>query len=382
MADDRVAGAVAELYGADPDAFTERRKALVAAAREAGDRDAAAAIGALRKPTRSAWVVNRLARADPDAPARLAALAAELRAAERAKDGPRLRELSAARGALVDALTAQALAAVGVFDPPSSLRDEVTATLTAALADPATAAAFAAGSLTKAAQWSGFGYADLAPADDSAPDGARSPDAVDPGPVDIATRRSRRARAATESGSGARRAPLAEPDDQSAPSRPAATSRPTRLPRQSDRAKLGQADASPSAPATAQRPAREQSQRAAQERSRRAAEEQRLAAEERRLAQEAAERAARAREKFDDAERTLAQASAVAAEAGAVEDRLEAEVRDLEGRLTTARDDLAAARRHARHAEAAERRARQGLDRLPRPLRPKGLCRYVFDCLV
>ena len=90
-------------------------------------------------------MVNQLARADPDAPARLAALAAELRAAERAKDGPRLRELSAARGALIDALTDQALAAAGVPDPPASLRAEVTATLTAAMADPGTAAAFAAG---------------------------------------------------------------------------------------------------------------------------------------------------------------------------------------------------------------------------------------------
>ena len=202
MAEDLVAGAVAELYGADPDAFTERRKALAAAAREAGDKQSAATIAALRKPTRAAWLVNRLARAEPDAPARLAALAAELRAAERAKDGARLRELSADRGALIDALTDRALAATGVLDPPSSLREEVTATLTAALADPGTAAAFAAGNLTKAAQWSGFGYADFAPADDSPPDLARSADARDRAPVDLATRRSRRARAATESGSG------------------------------------------------------------------------------------------------------------------------------------------------------------------------------------
>lgn len=366
MAEDLVAGAVAELYGADPDAFTERRKALAAAAREAGDKQSAATITALRKPTRAAWLVNRLARAEPDAPARLAALAAELRAAERARDGARLRELSADRGALIDALTDRALAATGVVDPPASLREEVTATLTAALADPGTAAAFAAGNLTKAAQWSGFGYADFAPADDSSPDGA-----PDPAPVDIATRRSRRARAATESGSGGRGASSAEPAERSAPSLPAAAPRPARLPRQADRAKLGRAGV-----------AQEQSRRAEREQSRREAEEQRAAAEEQRAAQEAAERAARAREKFDDAERALAQASAVAAEAAAVEDRLEAQVRDLEGRLTTAREDLAAARRHARHAEAAERRARQALDRMPRPLRRKGLCRYVFDCLV
>ena len=172
---DRVAAAGAELYGADPEAFTERRKALVAEAKTAGDKSAAAVIAALRKPTRAAWVVNRLGRADPGAPARLAGLAAALRAAEQAKDGPRLRELSAERGALIDALTAQALATAGVPDPPTSLRDEVAATLTAALADPATATEFAAGTLTKAAHWSGFGFgfgfggADLAPPDSAVP---------------------------------------------------------------------------------------------------------------------------------------------------------------------------------------------------------------------
>jgi hypothetical protein len=380
VADDRVAAAVAELYGADPDAFTERRKALVVAAREAGDKQSAAAITALRKPTRAAWVVNQLARTDPDAPARLVAMAAELRDAERAKDGPRLRELSAARGALIDALTAQALAAADVFDPPSSLRAEVTDTLTAALGDPETAAGFAAGALTKAAQWSGFGYADLGQADDAAPDGRRSPAVdvapakavapVDAAPVDIAAQRSRRARSATASGSGARGAPVAEPDGRSAPSRPAATPRPTRGPSRSDAAKSDRTGARSSAEAATQRAAREQRRLAEVQEQERL----RLVAEEQRLAQEAADRADRAREKYEDAERTLGQASTAAADAGAVEDRLEAEVRDLEERLTKARDDLADARRRARHAEAAERRARGAFERLPHPLLPKALC--------
>ena len=59
-------------------------------------------------------------------------------------------------------------------------------------------------------------------------------------------------------------------------------------------------------------------------------------------------------------------AATAAAEAVTEEDRLEAEVRDLERRLTQARSDLAGARMRARHAEAAERRARQALERLPR----------------
>ena len=154
---DRVAAAVEELYGADPQAFTERRAELAAAARSAGDREGAKAIGALRRPTRAAWVVNHLARSDPSAPAKLAELATALRAAQQAGHGPRLRELSAARGALVDALTSQALSAAGVPDAPPSLRAEVTDTLTAAVADPDVAAGFASGTLTRAMQWSGFG---------------------------------------------------------------------------------------------------------------------------------------------------------------------------------------------------------------------------------
>ena len=157
MASDRVTAAAAELYGADPRDFTARRKALADAARAAGDRDAAKEITALRKPTRAAWVVNRLARTDPAAPERLATLAAGLRDAAEAKDGRKLRELSARRGELIDALTGQALDAAGVPDPPAALREEVTATLTSALADPETAGQFAVGTMTRAAEWAGFG---------------------------------------------------------------------------------------------------------------------------------------------------------------------------------------------------------------------------------
>ena len=88
--------------------------------------------------------------------------------------GGGLRELSAERGSLLDGLVAQALAAAGTPDPPPTLRAEVTDTLTAALADPATAADFATGTLTKAAQWGGFGYAGFGVADGSAADGPSS----------------------------------------------------------------------------------------------------------------------------------------------------------------------------------------------------------------
>src|ERR1035441_9034536 len=156
---DLLADAVAELYEADPDRFTERRQELVTSAREAAQAAVAKQIAGLRKPTRSAWVVNRLVRADPQVASRLAALAAELRA-EPSMDGTRIRELTAARGRLVDELTRQALQVSDLPAPPAALREEVTATLDAAIADPEVAANL--GTLVRAAHWAGFGLAPVA----------------------------------------------------------------------------------------------------------------------------------------------------------------------------------------------------------------------------
>ena len=101
--DDGVSGsdflreATAELYGSDPEEFTERRTALASQARAAGDRAAAKEIAGLRKPTRSAWMINQLVRADPGVAGRLTGLGDELRAAATALDGAKIRELSQER---------------------------------------------------------------------------------------------------------------------------------------------------------------------------------------------------------------------------------------------------------------------------------------------
>ena len=178
----------AELYQLDPDEFMARRQELAASAREAGQPAVAKQIAALRKPTRSAWAVNRLVRAEPEATRRLTDLAAELRDAERAMDGARIRELSAARRRLVDDLTAQALAPLRT--PPFALREEVMATFDAAIADPGVAASL--GTLVRAAHWAGFG---LAPA----PDGASAPQPIakkpkTPDPAEAGAERERRRR--------------------------------------------------------------------------------------------------------------------------------------------------------------------------------------------
>jgi hypothetical protein len=162
---DLLADAVAELYEADPDEFTGRRQELAAGARDAGEPAVAKQITALRKPTRSAWVVNRLVREVPEVRARLDALAADLRAAAGSADGGRIRELTAARARLVDELTRQALQVSDLPAPPAALREEVTATLDAAIADPEVAANL--GTLVRSAQWAGFGP--ITPLPDGAP---------------------------------------------------------------------------------------------------------------------------------------------------------------------------------------------------------------------
>jgi hypothetical protein len=154
---DLLSEAAAELYSSDPDEFVERRGALVARAREAGQAPAAKQIAALRKPTRSAWVINRLVRADPGVTAELGGLGAELRAAQGSLDGPAIRELSQRRRELIDSLARRAFTVAGVPAPPASLRDEVAATLGAALADPQFADTLAAGALVRAVQAEGFG---------------------------------------------------------------------------------------------------------------------------------------------------------------------------------------------------------------------------------
>ena len=158
---DLLAEAEAELYADDPDGFTARRAELAERARDAGEPAVAKKITALRKPTRSAWVVNRLVRSDPGVRSRLDSLAADLR---EASGGGRLRELTAARSKLVDELTRAALE--GLPAPPAALREEVTATLDAAIADPEVAAGL--GTLARAAHYAGFGLAPL-------PDGAPAP---------------------------------------------------------------------------------------------------------------------------------------------------------------------------------------------------------------
>ena len=148
-----VEDALDELYAARPDDFTALRHALAATARGSGDAAAAKRITGSRKPTPAAWVVNLLVR-DGTAKARLTELGSRLREAHAAMDGEAIRALTTEQRKLVDELARDGFRGAEL-DPSAALRDDVVATLQAAIADPDVTARL--GRLTKAEQWSGFG---------------------------------------------------------------------------------------------------------------------------------------------------------------------------------------------------------------------------------
>ncbi len=143
------------LYWAPPKDFTAERTKLTAAAKGRGDDAAAKRISAANKPTTAAWIVNRLALRHTDTKQRLAELGDRLRAAHVAMDGARIRDLSAEQHQLIDELMRAALEAADVSQPSSVVRDDITSTLQAAIADPEVRERL--GRLARPEQWSGFG---------------------------------------------------------------------------------------------------------------------------------------------------------------------------------------------------------------------------------
>ena len=101
--------AAKELYALSPDDFIERRQQLVAEARQARDRDLATQIGHLRRPTRTAWLINLLARDESAALNALFELGTALQDAQQRMAGDELRQLSAERRKTVDALAQRAV---------------------------------------------------------------------------------------------------------------------------------------------------------------------------------------------------------------------------------------------------------------------------------
>ncbi len=148
-----------ELYAASPDEFVERRKLRADEARAAKDRPLVKAVGQLRRPTRSAWMVNLLALESPDDVRALLDLGAALGEAQRRASGPDLRRLSKERQTTLDAMTRRAteLASVRGYQATEATRQEVSQTLQAALADSSVAELVRTGRVIQPAAYGGFG---------------------------------------------------------------------------------------------------------------------------------------------------------------------------------------------------------------------------------
>ncbi len=158
-----MAEAADELYGLAPGDFTAARDEKARQLRAAGQRDEAAAIKKLARPTASAWLVNQLARTAPLQMTRLYELGTDLQEAQRALAGDRLRGLSVQRRQVVSDLVAAAsdLAVRADQSASDAVLGEVRATLEAALADADARTAVQSGRLAKALAYAGLGEVDL-----------------------------------------------------------------------------------------------------------------------------------------------------------------------------------------------------------------------------
>ena len=156
---DRVDDVEQELYAVPPADFVRLRDELVAQAKQAGDADLARHIGALRRPTAGAWLANLLRREHPEQVEELVGLGAALREAQEGLDATQLRELGQQRHRVVGALVALARRTAAEQGHPAGVAaaEDLEATLTAALADPAAADALLAGRLVHGLTYAGLG---------------------------------------------------------------------------------------------------------------------------------------------------------------------------------------------------------------------------------
>ncbi len=152
-----------DLYRLAPAAFTAARDAAAKQARADGDREAAAALKALRRPTVAAWLLNALVHEEPALVTQLLQLGPDLAQAQAGGDAVALRALGEQRRGLVEAVADRAATATGRPLSPTA-RAEVVATLEAALADPGSAEAVRSGRLVRPLSYAGFGDVDLSDA--------------------------------------------------------------------------------------------------------------------------------------------------------------------------------------------------------------------------
>lgn len=153
-----------ELYALDPDEFVGARDAIVKRLRTDGDRDAAAAVAKLRRPTVPAWALNVVAREHPGEVAAVLEAGERLRAAQEKAlrgDAAALRTATAERRDAIAAVSALVAEVLGERAPAQA--GAVSATLEAATVDPEVAELLRAGRLDRerSAAAAGFGFGDV-----------------------------------------------------------------------------------------------------------------------------------------------------------------------------------------------------------------------------
>ncbi|WP_093078032.1 hypothetical protein [Pseudonocardia oroxyli] len=351
----RIEAAADELYGVPPEDFVPVRDELVAEAKAADDKEAAKAIGRLRRPNQAAWLANLLARERGDQLDALLDLAGELNSAQRALDGAQLRALSAQRSKLVGAMAREArrIAAADGHRVTESVERDLRGILDAALADPDIADEVRSGRLTRTVSWSGFG-----PEAGASSLGGRA--AARPGtrePREPRTARTPRRPAPGRPGQGLpgveprrgrRTVGPGEPGDDVLET-PETTESPSDAP--SDR----ESDTESDTESEAERRERERAERAEAERRQR----ERAAAEE--AVAESRRTAERAADAHEDATATLRDAESERDDAGARVEQLTAELDRAREARTAAQSAVKDAARAEREASRAARDAAAAL---------------------
>jgi hypothetical protein len=149
------------LYAGPADSFTEMRNQ---AAKGVGDKELAARVKKLKKPSVAAWAVNLLVRRESEQIDSVLGLAGQLRAAAEALDGEELRALTRQRRQLTAALatSARGLAREAGVRLTGPVVEQVEGILNAAMLDPVAAQAVRTGRLVTAFTSTGVSELDVA----------------------------------------------------------------------------------------------------------------------------------------------------------------------------------------------------------------------------
>jgi hypothetical protein len=162
-----IQAAADELYAVLPAEFIAARDARAKAARSEDDEALYMQIKALRRPSTAAWLVNLLARSE-EGFEQFSDLSQRMRDAQTNLDAPTMKELGQERTRVVAELVERAVARAKEADPQfrdtATVRDQVTSTLTAAVADPTAEAAVTSGRLVSPLSYAGFGEVDISDA--------------------------------------------------------------------------------------------------------------------------------------------------------------------------------------------------------------------------